>query len=101
MEPDVSFHKPLVKYHGMIGFQGISSHIRRSGQGVAIVHRVEMQAETDLTQVIDAGCALRRCLGSRQSRKQQRCEDRDDGNDDQQLDQGEPRFSVAASFHKK
>jgi hypothetical protein len=56
---------------------------------IIYVHTV---AQTQLFQVVDAIGPLGLRFGPGQSRQEQRCQNRNDGDDDQQLDQGKTMF---------
>ena len=83
VESDVIFHEPLVKNCGVISFYGVPSHIWRGRQGVAIIPGIQVYAETDLAQIVEAIRPLRRRFCARQGWQHQRGENGDDGNDHQ------------------
>jgi hypothetical protein len=62
-----------------------------SRKGVAVLVRIELHEDANLPQVVQAGDAIGFAFGSAQSRQQHRRQDGNDGNDDEQLDQGEGR----------
>ena len=62
-------------------------------QPVLIVSRVHLGGQPLLAQVVDAGDSLGTTLGLGQSGQKHPGEDRDDGDDHQQFNQGEPGAS--------
>ena len=54
-----------------------------------IIGHEGLQTDTHLVQISDASDLIRLCLGSGERRQQQRCEDCNNGDDDQQFHQGE------------
>jgi hypothetical protein len=99
LESDIILHEPLVKYSAVIGLYGGASHIRRGRQGVIMIPGIQMDAETDLPHIVGAFCALRRRACAGQSREQQRGENGEDGNNDQELNQGEAGAHLAVWCH--
>jgi len=72
--------------------------IKQGGwQPVMVAVRVHGQTQTELPQIVGAtdSLSLVFCIGQRW--QQQGCQDGDDGNDNQQLDQGES----GATFHSQ
>ena len=61
----------------------------KSGQVAAVFGRVLVDVMPDGFLIVHAGGAFRRFACRAQRRQKQRSQDRDDGNDDQQFDQGE------------
>jgi hypothetical protein len=101
LDSDVIIDEPSIKNREVIGGSAAAAHAGRSRQGVAVIRRVQVDAETDLPQIVDASRALRRCFGPGQCRQQQRRENADDGNHHEQFDQGESRVFMATSFHSR
>src|SRR5881392_1386485 len=68
---------------------------------IGVVSRVEEERQTDLPAVVDAPDSVRLLLRPRHARQQQRRKNRDDGDDNQQLNQCKgfwPKPSIGASI---
>ena len=59
-----------------------------------MIVRVHQPAELQLLLVVQTGCGMRFALGLRQRGQEHRSEDRDDGDDDKEFDEGEATKAV-------
>src|SRR6266550_8416385 len=75
---------------GQTGFQ-----IAPVGEVVVVVAKVNQEAEADLPEIGNADGLLAFLLGTGKCGQQQRGQNRDDGDDDEQFNQGEGAANVA------
>jgi two-component system, sensor histidine kinase and response regulator len=84
----------------------VSFRVKKGGrEAILRIVGIHGQGDAQLTQVIGAGDAPCLFLGIGKGREQESCEDGDDGDDDEQLDEGETvcgmgRVGLAQRFHE-